>query len=370
MRARALPAPGGSGHLNLILVLLSCLACFYTGGRLWQDAKVRRDLMEWAAKRDKPGMAINSVEDSIKFLDHKALEKKVASLEMEMAAARAKGFVSDTMYVENNGTGGGERLLAVIGINTGFGHQDRRDSIRSTWMSAAGSPEKLESLKRVVIRFVVGHSANRGDSSDKLIEVENRLHNDFLILQDHVEGYDELPIKTQIYFSTIITLWDADFYLKVDDDVYVNVDRLSEMLATHSHKTRVYVGCMKSGEVYTETSQRWHEPEWWKFGDAKYYFRHATGQVYGLSKALAHYISINREILHRYRNEDVSLGSWMIGLEVEHADERRLCCASPPATDCEKRRSEGAGCIAVFDWGCSGLCQSVERMKVVHKACG
>lgn len=37
-----------------------------------------------------------------------------------------------------------------------------------------------------------------------------------------------------------------------------------------------------------------------------------------------------RPILHKYANEDVSLGSWLIGLEVEHIDERRMCCGTPP----------------------------------------
>ncbi|KAL7210856.1 hypothetical protein ACSBR2_013849 [Camellia fascicularis] len=29
-------------------------------------------------------------------------------------------------------------------------------------------------------------------------------------------------------------------------------------------------------------------------------------------------------------NEDVSLGSWFIGLEVEHIDDRNMCCGTPP----------------------------------------
>lgn len=41
--------------------------------------------------------------------------------------------------------------------------------------------------------------------------------------QNHVEGYHELSLKTQIYFSTAAAKWDADFYIKVDDDVHVNL---------------------------------------------------------------------------------------------------------------------------------------------------
>lgn len=35
-------------------------------------------------------------------------------------------------------------------------------------------------------------------------------------------------------------------------------------------------------------------------------------------------------MLHKYANEDVSLGSWFIGLDVEHIDDRSLCCQTPP----------------------------------------
>ena len=37
-----------------------------------------------------------------------------------------------------------------------------------------------------------------------------------------------------------------------------------------------------------------------------------------------------RPILHKYANEDVSLGAWFIGLEVEHIDDRNMCCGTPP----------------------------------------
>lgn len=37
-----------------------------------------------------------------------------------------------------------------------------------------------------------------------------------------------------------------------------------------------------------------------------------------------------RQVLHKYANEDVSLGSWFIGLDVEHIDDRSLCCGTPP----------------------------------------
>jgi hypothetical protein len=32
-----------------------------------------------------------------------------------------------------------------------------------------------------------------------------------------------LSAKTKIFFSTAVAKWDAEFYVKVDDDVHVNL---------------------------------------------------------------------------------------------------------------------------------------------------
>lgn len=50
------------------------------------------------------------------------------------------------------------------------------------------------------------------------------------ILQGHVEGYLELSAKTKIYFATAVSMWDADFYVKVDDDVHVNIGKVKLQL--------------------------------------------------------------------------------------------------------------------------------------------
>jgi hypothetical protein len=39
-------------------------------------------------------------------------------------------------------------------------------------------------------------------------------------------------------------------------------------------------------------------------------------------------------------------------------------------TDCEWKGQAGNVCVASFDWSCSGICKSVERMKDVHARCG
>ncbi|XWS23018.1 hypothetical protein CRYUN_Cryun29cG0084900 [Craigia yunnanensis] len=300
-------------------------------------------------------------------------DKTISNLEMELAAARAaqesllsgSPFSTDVSTAESSSK---RKYLMVIGINTAFSSRTRRDSVRATWMPQGEKRKKLEDEKGIIVRFVIGHSATTGGILDRAIEAEDKKHGDFLRL-DHVEGYLELSAKTKIYFATAVALWDADFYVKVDDDVHVNIATLGETLVRHRKKPRVYIGCMKSGPVLSQKGVRYHEPEHWKFGEAgNKYFRHATGQLYAISKDMATYISINQHVLHKYANEDVSLGSWFIGLDVEHIDDRRLCCGTPP--DCEWKAQAGNICVASFDWSCSGICRSANRIKEVHRRCG
>lgn len=299
-----------------------------------------------------------------------SLDKTISTLQMELAATRSSQELLGADISPSTVASSQEKKKAfvVIGINTAFSSRKRRDSVRATWMPQGEDLQRLEREKGIVVRFMIGHSATSHGILDRAIDSEEAQHKDFIRL-DHVEGYHELSAKTKTFFSTAVNIWDAEFYVKVDDDVHVNLGTLAMALARHRSKPRAYIGCMKSGPVLSNRFAKYYEPEFWKFGEeGNKYFRHATGQIYAITKELATYISINQPILHKYANEDVSLGSWFIGLDVDHIDERNMCCGTPP--DCEWKAQAGNVCIASFDWSCSGICKSVENMKHVHEKCG
>ncbi|RRT49289.1 hypothetical protein B296_00029939 [Ensete ventricosum] len=169
-----------------------------------------------------------------------------------------------------------------------------RDQHRFQQQEEEGFRDKLRQLeheKGIVIRFMIGHSTTSKSILDKAIDSEESLHNDFLRL-DHVEGYHELSAKTKIFFSTAVAIWDADFYVKVDDDVHVNLGV-----------------CPLLGIQFGEFI--------WK---------------------------------KKKKNCLLTLSGF-----------------SP---DCEWKAQAGNVCIASFDWSCSGICKSVEKIKDVHERCG
>ncbi|KAF9617745.1 hypothetical protein IFM89_038507 [Coptis chinensis] len=346
----------------LMISMFATMAAIYVAGRLWQDAEGRVYLIKELDRITGQGQSAISVDDTLKVIACREQQKRLSALEMELAAAKQEGFVQKHLSkTKTNGTSPRNKFLAVIGIVTQFGRKNNRDAIRKAWMStgrllfpfhniyAGASLKKLEDDKGIIIRFVIGRSPSRGDSLDRDIASENRQTNDFMILDDHVEAPEEVSKKTKLFFAYAADTWDAEFYAKVNDDVYVNIDgnfkvyldfvtdhiqllhytdALGSMLAAHLDKPRVYIGCMKSGEVFSEPSHKWYEPDWWKFGDGKSYFRHASGEMFVISQALAQFVSINRSILRTYAHDDVSSGSWFIGLDVKHIDEVKLCCST------------------------------------------
>ncbi|GAB2275433.1 Hydroxyproline O-galactosyltransferase hpgt3 [Dionaea muscipula] len=266
-----------------------------------------------------------TVDDKLKILGCKDMERRIAEAEMDLTLAKSQGYLGN--HFKQAGSSSGKKLLAVIGVYTGFGSHLKRNIFRGSWMPRGDNLKKLED-EGVIIRFVIGRSPNRGDSLDRGIDRENQRTQDFLILEGHEEAQEELPRKAKFFFSTAVQNWDAEFYVKVDDGVKLDLDVLIELLRKRRDQQDAYIGCMKSGEVISEEGKQWYEPEWWKFGDQKSYFRHAAGSLLVLSRSLAQYIFVNSVSLKTYAHDDISIGSWMMGLQATYIDDSRLCCSS------------------------------------------
>ncbi|KAJ3695509.1 hypothetical protein LUZ60_000886 [Juncus effusus] len=318
------PSSGSSStKAPLIMGFLSCLAWLYVAGRLWQDSQNRMILSSLLEKNMDNVPKVLTTEDKLKSLGCDEIGRRIVEAEMDLTVAKSQGFLRGNS--SNNSSE--KKLLAVIGVYTGFGSRLKRNIFRGSWMPRGEALKKLEE-RGVIIRFVIGRSANRGDSLDRIIDEENRKTKDFLILESHEEAAEELPKKAKYFFSAAVQTWDAEFYVKIDDNINLDLSALIDVLESKRNSQGLYMGCMKSGSVITEEGKQWYEPEWWKFGDSKTYFRHASTSLFILSHNLAKYIDINSASLQTYAHDDTSVGSWMMGLDTTYVDDDRLCCTS------------------------------------------
>eukprot|EP01018_Ginkgo_biloba_P000174 Gb_40832 [translate_table: standard] len=268
--------------------------------------------------------------------------------------------VEDTLRSSNAETNGEHsvqfrpKVMGFVGIQTGFESAARRKALRETWVPS--DPDGLLSLEQatgLAFRFVIG----RKNDEQKMEELEKEMekYSDFMRI-DIEEEYEKLPYKTLAFFKAAFNLFDADFYVKADDDIYLRPDRLATLLAKERSSTRTYIGCMKNGPVFTDPNLKWYEPLGNLLGNE--YFIHAYGPIYALSAEVVAGLAVLRNDSFRmFSNEDVTIGAWMLAMNVNHEDNRALCAPECTSTS-----------IAVWDIPkCSGLCNPAEKLRELHK---
>ncbi|XP_042465114.1 probable beta-1,3-galactosyltransferase 14 [Zingiber officinale] len=246
------------------------------------------------------------------------------------------------------------KVMAFVGIQTGFGSVGRRKAIRQTWLSSDRQGLlRLEEATGLAFRFVIGKTEDK--SKMAALQKEVNVYDDFMLI-DIEEEYSNLPHKTLAFFKTAFALYDSDFYVKADDDIYLRPDRLSLLLAKERPHTRTYLGCMKNGPVVTDPNMKWYEPLSHLFGEI--YFLHAYGPIYALSAdVVSSLVALRNDSFRIFSNEDVTIGSWMLAMNVNHENNHALC-----ASDCS------SSSIAVWDIPrCSGLCNPEVKMLELHK---
>jgi hypothetical protein len=257
-------------------------------------------------------------------------------------------------------------ISVFVGIQTGYSpmeeagsdykYEERRDAIRKTWFRS-GDEAYMRKLDEagIVVKFVIGQ-AKDPQASLALVE-ERNAHRDFLML-DMYEGYNELVKKSREFLTAVMENYDAKYIVKVDDDVYLKLNRLPGAVAQWDHWGVGYTGCMKHGDVQTDKGYRWYEPQHALIG--KEYFAHSWGSMYVLSQdAAASMLSVPDGILRHFENEDVTIGAWMFALDIKHYDDRRLCVQACDASG-----------IAVYDVPHPGLTPVVARMLELHESEG
>ncbi|KAL9440356.1 hypothetical protein AB3S75_019088 [Citrus x aurantiifolia] len=267
---------------------------------------------------------------------------------------RAFYSLSDSRKLHDNGALlDRPKLLGFVGIQTGFGSADRRAALRSTWFPS--DPDgllRLEQATGIAFRFVIGKS----EDAKKMAQLEKEIdkYRDFMLI-DVQEEYLKLPYKTLAYFKAAFLHFEADYYVKADDDIYLRPDRLATLLAKERSNPLTYIGCMKKGPVITDPKMKWYEKSGHLIGNE--YFLHAYGPIYVLSaNVVASLAAARNNSLRMFSNEDVTIGSWMLAMNVHHEDNRAIC--DPRCTSTS---------IAVWDIPkCSGLCNPAFRMKELH----
>ncbi|XP_078170244.1 putative beta-1,3-galactosyltransferase 13 isoform X2 [Carex rostrata] len=210
--------------------------------------------------------------------------------------------------------GGKERhkVMGFVGIQTGFASAGRRKALRSTWFpSDHQGLLRLEESTGLTFRFVIGKTKDKSKMAALQREIEE--YDDFILL-DIEEEYSKLPFKTLAFFKAAYALYDSDFYVKADDDIYLRPDRLSLLVARERSHSQTYIGCMKKGPVFTDPKLKWYEPLSPLLG--REYFLHAYGPIYALSADVVASLVALRN--NRFNEGDIYLAYFKVIEENKH----------------------------------------------------
>jgi hypothetical protein len=97
----------------------------------------------------------------------------------------------------------------LVGICSARQNLERREAIRETWMA--------QGVENITILFFVGNGSQPVENSKDLLQL------------DAADDYEHLPEKVMAFFRYSLGV-DYDFLFKCDDDTYVDLSRLPQLL--------------------------------------------------------------------------------------------------------------------------------------------
>ena len=208
----------------------------------------------------------------------------------------------------------------IIFITSAPFHNERRLSIRQTWLSLlvnntiARGRSSIRTMKNpsnasnnLVIHywFVCGRDTKQ--EVESAVEDESAVYGDILRLE-YTETYSLLAFKTMSSLWLASTM-DVQFIVKVDDDVYLHVPKMIWWLKTSSLPEKLYAGAVEYGvKIIRNPKHKWFVSE--QFLNDSWFPPYCNGPFYILSKsALLELLKVSsNEGLTPFPLEDAYLG--------------------------------------------------------------
>ena len=147
---------------------------------------------------------------------------------------------------------------------------------------------------------------------------------DILVFPDVADSIYSLTNRTLYSFKYAHETFNFKYFLKCDDDSYVDVARIATHLQRRVSKAPYYWGYMYV--AIPNVRGRYAEFRWHKCDS---YVPYALGGGYVLSREVTSILAANAEHYKRYTCEDVSLGSWLAPYNIERRHDARFNTNSP-----------------------------------------
>ncbi|KAL3617999.1 hypothetical protein CASFOL_038320 [Castilleja foliolosa] len=189
-----------------------------------------------------------------------------------------------------------------IGILSAGSHFGERMAVRKSWLQ-----HELIRSSRVVARFIV--ALHRKTEVNVQVKKEAEFFGDIVIVP-YMDHYDLVVLKTVAICEFGVRSVSAKYVMKGDDDTFVRVDAIIDIVKKVGENKSLYIGNMnvnhsalRSGK-WAVTFEEWPE---------EVYPTYANGPGYIISSDIANSIvsEFEKSKLRLFKMEDVSMGMWV-----------------------------------------------------------
>ena len=212
----------------------------------------------------------------------------------------------------------------VILVRSARPRAAQRDAIRATWASQASGavffvlaniscaiPESARAQRGAHCLWARGKRGPSVDTTaiDALVGRESALHTD-LVFAEHVDTHRSSNAWLKQAYAWALRNTNAQWFVKVDDDVYVHVQKLSRWLGALRGGWTI-VGQMISSSTIsssegktsetTEVAARWGSYAPWPRGSAGH----------AVTRDIAEHVARLHPTAPSFHGEDVSMGLWL-----------------------------------------------------------
>lgn len=195
----------------------------------------------------------------------------------------------------------GTTPFLVLLISTNHKEFDARQAIRETW-----GDENIFGDVRIVTLFLLGFSTE--PVLNQMVEQESQIFHDILV-EDFVDSYHNLTLKTLMGMRWVSSFCpNAQYIMKTDSDIFVNMDNLVFNLLKPNTKPRhrFFTGRVINGGPIRDVHSKWFMSRE-LYPESRYpAFCSGTGYVFSGDMAeLLYKTSLHTRLLHL---EDVYVG--------------------------------------------------------------
>ena len=212
-----------------------------------------------------------------------------------------------------------ESLLYIM-ILTAPGNTEKRQTMRETWLN-----EVYNRSSYIQFHFFIGTKSITLEERAILLR-EQTEYKDIIFFSDIEDKYELTTYKVLEMMKWAHQHINAVYYFKIDDDVYLSVDRFVKMLTTEGlPREKLLLGKIKDYNPVFNTG-KWADVSWNMCG---VYLPYALGAGNLLTRDLVAFMAVNNDRLEFHANEDTAIGAWIAGLNVTYKHDSRIYLVGP-----------------------------------------